>query len=72
MEPRSTDKHQHLTVQVAPTVPPALADPGRVRQIVANLLTNAHLYTRGGGNLDVGVEADRAWVQIVVRTPASG
>ena len=72
MEPRVLDKNQHLTSYVAPTVPPALADPGRVRQIVANLLTNAHLYTPEGGNLHVGVEADRAWVQIVVADSGVG
>src|SRR5581483_9382146 len=52
--------------------PPALADPGRVRQIIANLLTNAHLYTEEGGRLHLGVEADRAWVQIVVEDSGRG
>jgi signal transduction histidine kinase/CheY-like chemotaxis protein len=70
--PRIADKGQHLTVQVSPTVPPALADPGRVRQIVANLLTNAHLYTPEGGHIHVGVESDRAWVKIVVEDSGVG
>jgi signal transduction histidine kinase/HAMP domain-containing protein len=72
MEPRVLAKKQNLTAYVAPTLPPALADPGRVRQIVANLLTNAHLYTPEGGNLHVGVEPDRAWVQIVVADSGVG
>ncbi len=72
MEPRVVAKDQHLSAYVAPTLPPALADPGRVRQIVANLLTNAHLYTPEGGNLHVGVEPDRAWVQIVVADSGVG
>ena len=72
MEPRVLAKKQNLTAYVAPTLPPALADPGRVRQIVANLLTNAHLYTPEGGTLHVGVEADRAWVQIVVADSGVG
>ncbi|MGH2887306.1 MAG: ATP-binding protein [Solirubrobacteraceae bacterium] len=66
MQPRVLSKHQNLTSYVAPTLPPALADPGRVRQIIANLVTNAHLYTPEGGNIHIGVEPDRAWVQIVV------
>ena len=66
------DKHQQLSSYVAPTLPPALADPGRVRQIVANLLTNAHLYTPEGGNIHVGVEPDRAWVQIIVADSGVG
>jgi signal transduction histidine kinase len=72
MGPRIADKHQHLGVYVASTAPLALADAGRVRQIVANLLTNAYLYTGEGGRIHVGVEADRAWVQIVVEDSGVG
>jgi CheY-like chemotaxis protein/anti-sigma regulatory factor (Ser/Thr protein kinase) len=43
-----------------------------VRQIVANLLTNAHLYTPGGGTIHVGVEPDRAWLQITVEDSGVG
>jgi signal transduction histidine kinase/HAMP domain-containing protein len=70
--PRLADKHQQLGVYVAPTLPLALADAGRVRQIVANLVTNAHLYTPDGGRIHVGAEADRAWVQIVVADSGIG
>src|ERR1700749_3708337 len=66
IRPRVEAKGQHLTAYAAPVAPPALADAGRVRQIVANLLTNAHLYTPAGERIQVVAEADRAWVQIVV------
>ncbi len=69
---RVESKHQNLTAYTAPILTPALADPGRVRQIVANLLTNAHLYTPDGGTIHVGVEPDRAWVQIVVEDSGVG
>jgi signal transduction histidine kinase len=72
MGPRILEKRQELGVYIAPTLPLALADPGRVRQIVANLLTNAHLYTEEGGKIHIGVEADRAWVQIVVQDSGVG
>ena len=72
ISPRVQSKHQRLTSYVAPILPPALADPGRVRQIVANLLTNAHLYTPEGGNIHVGVEPDRAWVELVVEDSGVG
>ncbi len=72
MQPRVLEKHQHLSSHVAPMLPPALADPGRLRQIVANLVTNAHLYTPEGGKIHVGVEPDRAWVQIVVADSGVG
>src|SRR5256885_4005392 len=72
MGPRIREKHQQLGVYVAPTLPLAMADPGRVRQIVANLLTNAHLYTPEEGRIHVGVETDRASVQIVVADSGVG
>jgi signal transduction histidine kinase/HAMP domain-containing protein len=70
--PRVEAKQQTLTSYVSPTLPPAMADPGRIRQIVANLLTNAHLYTPEGGTIHIGVEPDRAWVQIVVQDSGVG
>jgi signal transduction histidine kinase/CheY-like chemotaxis protein len=72
MGPRIAEKDQQLGVYVAPTVPLALADPNRVRQIVANILTNAHLYTEEGGRIHVGVEPDRAWVQVTVADSGVG
>jgi signal transduction histidine kinase/ActR/RegA family two-component response regulator len=72
MGPRFAEKGQELGVYIAPTLPLALADPSRVRQIVANLLTNAHLYTREGGRIHVEVEPDRAWVAIKVQDSGIG
>jgi signal transduction histidine kinase/CheY-like chemotaxis protein len=72
MLPQVEQKRQQLSVHVAPTVPMAMADAGRVRQIVANLLTNAHLYTGEGGSIDVKVDSDRAWVRIQVRDTGVG
>jgi signal transduction histidine kinase/HAMP domain-containing protein len=72
MGPQIQEKRQQLGVRVAAAVPTAFADPGRVRQIVANLLTNAHLYTPEGGRIDLSVEPDRAWVQIVVSDSGVG
>src|SRR5207302_1719555 len=72
MGPRMADKEQQLGIYIAPALPLAVADPGRVRQILANLFTNAHLYTERGGRIHVGVEPDRAWVQIVVADSGRG
>jgi signal transduction histidine kinase/ActR/RegA family two-component response regulator len=70
--PQLAGKRQTLTVHVAPATGLALADPARVRQIVANLVTNAHLYTGEGGRIDVAVEPDRAWVKLEVRDTGTG
>lgn len=72
MGPRIAEKRQQLGTHIAPVLPPALADPSRVRQIVANLLTNSHLYTPEGGRIHIGVEPDRAWIQIVVEDSGIG
>jgi signal transduction histidine kinase/HAMP domain-containing protein len=72
MGPQLAEKRQRLTVHVAPATGLALADPGRVRQIVANLVTNAYLYTGEGGHIDVAVEPDRAWVKLQVRDTGMG
>jgi signal transduction histidine kinase len=72
MGPRFREKDQQLGVYVSPALPLALADAARVRQIVANLLTNAHQYTEAGGRIHIGVEPDRAWVQITVEDSGLG
>jgi CheY-like chemotaxis protein len=72
MGPRVAEKHQQLELRVAPELPPAMADPGRLRQIVANLLTNAHQSTPESGRLEMGAEADGDWILIWVRDSGVG
>jgi signal transduction histidine kinase/DNA-binding response OmpR family regulator len=72
MGPRVTDKRQTLECQVAPALPPAMADPARLRQIVANLLTNAHLYTPEGGRITVTADGDGPWVRVAISDTGIG
>lgn len=51
MGPRVAEKDQRLDLDLPPSLPRALADPVRVRQIVTNLVSNAHLYTGEGGRI---------------------
>jgi signal transduction histidine kinase/DNA-binding response OmpR family regulator len=69
---RIAEKHQQLGIYIAPTLPPALADANKLRQVIGNLVTNAHMYTPEGGRIHVGAEADRAWVRIVVADSGIG
>ena len=69
---RIAGKHQQIGIYIAPTLPPALADANKLRQVIGNLVTNAHLYTPEGGRIHVGAEADRAWVRIIVADSGIG
>jgi signal transduction histidine kinase/CheY-like chemotaxis protein/HAMP domain-containing protein len=72
MRPRLDGKRQELSVEVAPALPAASADPGRVRQIVSNLLTNAHLYTPEGGKIAIRVGASRDHVSLSIADTGRG
>jgi CheY-like chemotaxis protein len=49
-----------------------MADPGRLRQIIANLLTNAHLYTPEGGRIMISADGSGPWVRIAVSDTGIG
>ena len=50
MGPRVEEKDQRLVLDLPPGLPKVLADPVRVRQVLANLISNAHQYTDEGGD----------------------
>ena len=72
MAPQFEQREQSLDVEIAPALPAALADPSRVRQIVTNLLTNAHLYSGQGGRVTLRVGATDADVVLSVRDSGQG
>ncbi|HUR87022.1 MAG TPA: ATP-binding protein [Solirubrobacteraceae bacterium] len=72
MQPRLLEKRQRLDLQISEPRPPALADPARVRQIVTNLMTNAHLYTGEDGAITVRLDADRETTRITVADSGRG
>lgn len=70
--PRIANKHQQLSTYIAPELPRAYADAGRVRQIVANLITNAHMYTPADGKIDLSVDRADKWIQIAISDTGIG
>lgn len=56
LNPQFEDKEVVLQVDLAGNLPAACADPGRIIQVVLNLLGNALQYTPPGGHVNV-----RAW-----------
>ncbi|WCB92017.1 hypothetical protein DSM104299_00698 [Baekduia alba] len=57
---RITTKDQDVNVDVAADTPRVLADATRLRQMLTNLVTNAHLYTDDGGTLTLRAGAHGA------------
>jgi signal transduction histidine kinase/CheY-like chemotaxis protein len=72
MGPRVTAKHQSLTLELPAALPLARADPSRLRQILLNLVTNAHLYTPEGGRLQISADARGGQVRMSVADTGPG
>jgi signal transduction histidine kinase len=63
---------QSLTEELAPGLPPINVEPDRIRQILMNLLTNAHEYTPEGASIGVAARAAGAEVEISVSDDGPG
>jgi signal transduction histidine kinase/DNA-binding response OmpR family regulator len=65
-------KRQQLLIEVAPETPRVLADATRLRQMLTNLVTNAHLYTEEGGSLHLRAAQLNASVRIEISDTGRG
>ncbi len=72
IQPRLQSKRQRLDVQIFDPRPAALADPARIRQVVTNLVTNAHLYTPEDGSITLRLEGDDQKTTITVADTGQG
>jgi signal transduction histidine kinase len=63
---------QSLTEQVEPGLPLIDVEPDRIRQILVNLLTNAHEYTPEGASIGIAARAVAATVEISVSDNGPG
>jgi signal transduction histidine kinase/CheY-like chemotaxis protein len=72
MRPRLLAKDQRFDLDLPPGLPRALADPTRVRQIVINLVSNAHEYTPAGGRVTLTADRIAGQVELAVADDGQG
>ncbi|MDR3528611.1 MAG: ATP-binding protein [Rhizomicrobium sp.] len=73
VEHRITEKHQSLAVVLPDGLPRVRADARRLKQILINLLSNAHKFTQERGTITVAAAAvDSRYVAITVRDTGTG
>lgn len=71
-QPAISAKQHVLNIEWPPSLIKLFADPVRLTQVVANLLTNAAKYTKPGGRITLGARRDAAHVVIYVRDNGIG
>ncbi len=66
LQPVADAKGVQFAVSIDPAVTAIVGDPGRLQQILWNLLNNAIKFNRPGGRIDVHVQPNSGGVQISV------
>jgi PAS domain S-box-containing protein len=61
-----------LELHVPDTLPPAIGDPERVRQVLVNLVENASKYSPGGGRIEIALAETDGHVRFDVRDEGLG
>lgn len=72
MRPNFENKDQRFTVSVEKDVPDIDADPGRIGQVLANLLTNANKYAPEGAQVKLAATAVGGEVEFAVSDNGPG
>ena len=72
VRPLVESRRHHLSVDIAPDIPPLLGDRIRLVQVCTNLLDNAAKYTPPGGELLLQAKVEDGALQVLVRDNGIG
>ncbi|MFM9077814.1 MAG: sensor histidine kinase [Solirubrobacterales bacterium] len=72
LQPEISKKSQTLILEVADDIPSIEADPGRLQQIVTNLVRNAHAHCPEGTRIEVSCQTDRETGEVVIAVADDG
>jgi signal transduction histidine kinase len=70
--PEAQQRGVSLQVETSPDLPAVEADPGRMAQVLENLVSNALCYTPEGGQISLSGEANGGAVKLRVRDNGAG
>lgn len=66
-----TNRGQNIVTELSDTLPQARADPGRVEQIITNLLTNASKFSPEGAAITLRAQQNDDFIQVEVEDTAT-
>jgi len=70
--PEAQQRGISIQVETSPDLPEVEADPGRMAQVLENLVSNALCYTPAGGRISLSVEADVSAIKLRVQDNGVG
>jgi signal transduction histidine kinase/CheY-like chemotaxis protein len=70
--PSASQRNIAMRIEAPSEVPPILADPGRLQQVLGNLIANAIKFTPDGGAVTLGARVDADTVDLTVSDTGIG
>ena len=70
--PRATELGVIIKLDQKDKVPPVLADPDKIKEVVYNLLGNSMKFTTSGGNITIECKQNNNMVDVIVKDSGTG